>query len=108
MTAELRLLARDAPAIPLFFSEGTFAFRPAIHNGWVFVKGAGILDKRSFLAGQPRAPSRAGTAAEEVEDDSDGSSWLLDVLRIASLIALVIVLVLAAVALLSRRKTTRS
>ena len=107
VAAELRLLARDVPAIPLFFSEGTFAFRPAIHNGWVFVKGAGILDKRSFLAGQRRAPSRAA-ATEDVEGDSDDGGSLLDVLRIASLIVLVIVLVLAAVALLSRRKTPSS
>ena len=106
VAAELRLLARDAPAIPLFFSEGTFAFRPAIHNGWVFVKGAGILDKRSFLAGQSRASSRAGAAAVEADSDDGGS--LLEVLRIASLIALVVVVVLAAVALLSRRKTPRS
>ncbi len=46
---ELRLLARDAPVVPLFFSEGAFAYRPATYDGWVFVKGAGILDKRSFL-----------------------------------------------------------
>lgn len=105
VAAELRLLARDVPAIPLFFSEGTFAFRPAIHNGWVFVKGAGILDKRSFLAGQAPAPSRSGSPAEDVEADSDDGGSLLDVLRIASLIVLVIVLALAGAALLSRRKT---
>ena len=109
VAAELRLLARDVPAIPLFFSEGTFAFRPAIHNGWVFVKGAGILDKRSFLAGQPRGSSPGGGAARAGEDDSEEESGsVLDVLQILSFVALAIVLVLAAVALLSRRSASRS
>jgi peptide/nickel transport system substrate-binding protein len=45
----LRLLADDAPVVPLFFSNGSYAFRPAIYDGWVFVKGSGVLDKRSFM-----------------------------------------------------------
>jgi peptide/nickel transport system substrate-binding protein len=48
---ELRVLAREAPVVPLFFQEGVFGFRPAAHDGWVYVKGSGILDKRSFLSG---------------------------------------------------------
>jgi ABC-type oligopeptide transport system substrate-binding subunit len=32
VAAQLRLLARDLPEIPLFFSEGAFAYRPAIHD----------------------------------------------------------------------------
>ncbi|MGH2841806.1 MAG: ABC transporter substrate-binding protein, partial [Solirubrobacteraceae bacterium] len=59
--AELELLARDLPAIPLFFSQGTFAYRPAIYNGWVFVKGTGILDKRSFLPPGPATPRTSST-----------------------------------------------
>ncbi|MGI9081859.1 MAG: ABC transporter substrate-binding protein [Thermoleophilaceae bacterium] len=49
---EMRRLARDVPAIPLVFSEGAFAYRPSAYDGWVFVKGTGILDKRSFLGGR--------------------------------------------------------
>ncbi|MEX2659900.1 MAG: ABC transporter substrate-binding protein, partial [Acidimicrobiales bacterium] len=45
----LQILAADAPVIPLFFAEGAFAYRPAAYDGWVYVKGAGILDKRSFV-----------------------------------------------------------
>lgn len=45
----LRLLASDAPVVPLFFSTGAYAYRPAVYDGWVFVKGSGVLDKRSFL-----------------------------------------------------------
>lgn len=97
---ELALLARDLPAIPLFFSEGAFGYRPAIHDGWVFVKGAGILDKRSFLSGSASSPEPASQAEEDTEE---GGSFL-DVLRVASLVVLAIVLALGAVALLQRRK----
>ncbi len=50
---ELRLLARDLPVVPLFFYDGIFAYRRAAHDGWVYVKGSGILDKRSFLRSGP-------------------------------------------------------
>ena len=49
VAAELRRLQRDAPVVPLFFFDGRFAYRPAVHDGWVAVRGSGILDKRSFL-----------------------------------------------------------
>jgi len=45
----LRLLSTDLPVVPLFFSTGTYAYRPAAYRGWVFVKGTGIFDKRSFV-----------------------------------------------------------
>jgi peptide/nickel transport system substrate-binding protein len=107
--AELRLLATDLPELPLFFSEGAFAFRPAIYDGWVFVKGTGILDKRSFLPGQGRPSSqREVSAGEEDEAASDDGTSFLDVLSIVSLIALVIVVGLVTVALLSRRRAGRS
>ncbi|MDQ3356251.1 MAG: ABC transporter substrate-binding protein [Actinomycetota bacterium] len=64
---ELRLLTRDAPVVPLFFSEGAFAYRPATYDGWVFVKGAGILDKRSFLPAsgeRARSGQSRGSSAE--------------------------------------------
>lgn len=108
-TAELRLLARDLPELPLFFAEGAFPFRPAIHNGWTFVKGSGILDKRSFLSGSPRAAAAAGNPPAEAEQsDSDGIGTTLEVLRILSLIALVVVVALAVGAILSRRRAGRS
>jgi peptide/nickel transport system substrate-binding protein len=99
VAAELRLLAKDLPAIPLFFSEGAFAFRPAIHDGWVFVRGTGILDKRSFLTGTARTPPSPASAGED-----DEGTTVVEVLRIASLILLLVVLGVAAVAVLSRRK----
>jgi len=103
---ELRVLASDLPAIPLFFSEGTFAYRPAIYDGWVFVKGTGILDKRSFLAGQtPPRPGPAGGGVGVPSDSGSGSG--LDFVDAASLVVLAIVVALAGTALLARRSAGR-
>ena len=52
VAAELRLLARDLPVIPLAFPPGSFAFRPAAYTGWTFVEGSGIFEKRSFVTAQ--------------------------------------------------------
>jgi ABC-type transport system substrate-binding protein len=87
---ELALLARDAPAIPLFFTRGAFAFRPDHYDGWVYVKGTGILDKQSFLGGVAgRAavqapPSVPGAVAGQ---DSGASILLLFGIGIACLLA---------------------
>jgi peptide/nickel transport system substrate-binding protein len=107
VAAELRLLAKDLPEIPLFFSEGAFAYRPAIHDGWVFVKGTGILDKRSFLPGGP--PSQERRAAQQGEDEEpvDNSGSVLEVLSVGSLVVLGLALALAAVALVHRRTSTK-
>jgi len=103
---ELRLLASDLPAIPLFFSQGTFVYRPAIYDGWVFVKGTGILDKRSFVAGQ--SPPRSGSAGGAVgAPPNSGSGSGLDFVDAASLVVLAIVLALAGTALLARRSAGR-
>jgi peptide/nickel transport system substrate-binding protein len=103
--AELQLLARDAPSIPLFFSNGTFAFRSAAYRGWTFVKGTGILDKRSFLtAVRPAAPARpAADIAAPPEDSGSG----MNLLNVISLAVLAIVAALAATALLTRRRGRR-
>jgi len=97
--AELRLLARDLPAVPLFFSRGTFGYRAAAHDGWVFIKGSGILDKRSFLREQAPERARAGGGATAEKDD--GSS-VLDLLDTISLIVLAVALALGAIALFRR------
>jgi len=68
---ELRLLGSDLPSVPLFFTDGAFAYRPAIYDGWVFVKGSGILDKRSFLRGERVA---AGPRASGDPVDPSGGS----------------------------------
>ncbi len=104
--AELELLARDAPSIPLLFPEGAQGYRSALYDGWVFVKGTGIFDKRSFLPGEaptsrrPSVPApAAGTAAEA---DSGSGFGVVDAL---SILALAAVAFAAAFALLQRRST---
>lgn len=99
--AQSRLLARAAPEIPLFFAQGAFAYRSQIYNGWTFIRGVGILDKRSFLAGGPTARSEPRATAAEGDPVDSGSSW--DVVSILSLLALAVVVALAGLALLQRR-----
>jgi peptide/nickel transport system substrate-binding protein len=106
--AELRLLAHDVPVIPLFFSQGTFAYRPFSYSGWVFVKGTGILDKRSFLAGQALAgggPGGGGAGAPAGPRSGSGSG--LSFVDVASIVVVAIVLLLGATALLARRSAAR-
>ena len=109
---EARLLARAAPAVPLFFSEGAFAFRGQIYDGWVFIRGSGILDKRAFLPGEAAAREAppAGAGAGDDGGDvgaaaADESGSTLDIVSIISLLALGVVVVLAALALRQRRRT---
>ena len=104
--AEARLLAAAAPAIPLFFSQGAFAYRQ-IYDGWTFIRGTGILDKRSFLPGGATAPSTpaASGAIDDPAATDAGSDSGLGLVSILSLLAGAIVVVLAALALLQRRRS---
>jgi len=77
---ELRLLAQqDVPAVALFYPKGAFVLRPQIYDGWVFVKGAGILDKRSFLPSGDRRSPAAGPP------DGGRDSGGVDVLAVISI-----------------------
>ena len=100
--AELRLLARDLPSIPLFFSEGTFAHRIAAYDGWTFVRGTGILDKRSFLPGEGPTPRDRVTGAAVRQPGRSGSSGI-GVVDVISILVLAAVVLLAAAALWQRR-----
>ncbi len=90
-TAEaIRILATDVPAVPLFFSEGAFAYRPAVYDGWVFVKGAGILDKRSFVepaAGDPPGEETTATSEPDPVDDEGGGISTAGYIAVAAVIA---------------------
>ncbi|MFP5363584.1 MAG: ABC transporter substrate-binding protein [Thermoleophilia bacterium] len=103
----LDLLARDAPAIPLFFPRGAFAYRTAAYSNWTFVEGSGILDKRSFLASDDGA---AGEAQTDVEQDpalaADGGddSGAIGIANIISLVVVLAVIVLAVLGLRQRRR----
>ncbi|MDQ3631019.1 MAG: ABC transporter substrate-binding protein [Actinomycetota bacterium] len=73
VTALLAQLARDVPAVPLFFSDGAFAYRSPSPVGWTFVTGSGIVDKQSFLRKTPdRAPAGGTSEGDVFETDNDG------------------------------------
>ncbi|HVL93509.1 MAG TPA: ABC transporter substrate-binding protein [Acidimicrobiales bacterium] len=86
----LAVLATDAPAVPLLFADGAFAYRPAVYDGWVYVKGTGIIDKRSFV--EPAPPAAA--AADDGPPAAGGGSsfpfgWMaVAVLAVAALVVL--------------------
>ena len=104
--AELTLLARDVPAVPLFFSQGTFAYRPGVYDGWTFIKGTGILDKRSLLpVARPAAAAAEPADVPAQADETSGSG--LGLVNVISLVVLGIVAVLVVMALLSRRASRR-
>ncbi len=99
--SESRLLQRDTPAVPLFFRQGTFAYRPQIYDGWLYVKGTGILDKQSFLpsAAKDSAPGAAPRPAASREAEGG-----IGVLGIIALGLLGIALAVVAFGLAARRR----
>jgi hypothetical protein len=42
-------IAEALPFIPLMSPSGNFAYRPADYDGWVYVRGTGIMSFWSFL-----------------------------------------------------------
>lgn len=75
---QLRLLASDLPAVPLHFGGGTFAYRTAVYDRWISIRGTGILDKRSFLRGRAATPRPAsGTPSTDLLDRSEDGGFSL-------------------------------
>jgi peptide/nickel transport system substrate-binding protein len=87
---ELALLARDAPAVPLFFGGTTFAYRGLGYAGWVDVQGSGILDKQSFLEAPASARHPVGAALDPRDSigEDDGISLVPVIIGLALLLAL--------------------
>jgi peptide/nickel transport system substrate-binding protein len=87
--AALRTINADAPVVPLFFPEAAFAYRPAIYDGWVFVKGTGILDKRSFVepAARAAAAARGGDLGTESPSGAGAGSGRLPLTVLAVALA---------------------
>lgn len=87
VAAQLGLLARDLPVIPLAFPPGSYAFRPSAYSGWTYIEGSGIVEKRSFVAEGPAAAGGAAHAGAErpanapigdpIDRDSDDGVSLL-------------------------------
>lgn len=42
-------LAEDLPLITLFYQDGIYAYRRAVYDGWTYMAGQGIVNKRSFV-----------------------------------------------------------
>ena len=96
---ELQVLATDLPVIPLFFANGTYAYRPAVYDRWVYVKGTGILDKQSFLtASGPAAIATTTTSGTVAEPSHSGSGFsILGWGAVAAVAAAAIIAVIAVV-----------
>ena len=92
---ELELLDKDAPVVPLFYPKGAFVFRNRIYDGWVYVEGTGILDKRSFLPREISTVRRTSGA-------SGSSEGGIGVLGVVALGLLAVVLVVVALGLVGR------
>lgn len=85
----LKVLATDSPVVPLYFATGTYGIRPGIYDGWVFIKGSGILDKRSFLGpgqGASAAPAQGGPAAAP-QSTSNGGGFPLGYAAVGLIVA---------------------
>lgn len=101
VAALLGRLAHDAPAVPLLFSDGTFAYRSTSPAGWTFVAGSGILDKQSLLRDPPdRLPPRAAPVPPASDGDGGGPG-LFGILGAGML---VVALVVGGAAALGRRR----
>ena len=104
--AELRQIAEDLPAVPLFFGGTTFAYRRFGYAGWLGVRGVGLLDKRSFLRG-PRTAAASAPAAADPRDtvsETGGQSLVPVIIAVAALM----LLGLAFVTTRNRRASTRA
>jgi hypothetical protein len=61
--AELELLDKDAPVVPLLFQEGAYVYRPQVYDGWAFSPSTGILNKQSFLRSTAKSARGSGSGA---------------------------------------------
>ncbi|MCP9490807.1 MAG: ABC transporter substrate-binding protein [Solirubrobacteraceae bacterium MAG38_C4-C5] len=98
--SELRLLAQeDVPVVPLFYPEGAFVYRDSIYQGWTYIEGTGILDKRSFLPREISAEAGARPNAAPIDraSGSGGGIGALGLVALSMLGLVVIVLVLGVV-----------
>jgi len=96
---QLGRLEDDAPVVPLFYPKGAFAYRPQIYSGWRYVEGTGILDKQSFLPGDPTA-SRGRRASPFGSAGSSGSG--IGVLGIVALVLVAGVLLFIGLGVVAR------
>lgn len=82
VSAALAQLAEDVPVVPIVYPRGAYAYAPEAYDGWIYVRGEGILDKRSFLPDPARAEAAEGPIGSplDTEDDSGIGGWVWIVL----------------------------
>ncbi|CAN5456306.1 ABC transporter substrate-binding protein [soil metagenome] len=95
---QLDLLTRDAPVVPLFYPKGAFAYRPSIYDGWVYVAGTGILDKRSFLPQSAGSGEGSGASPLAGSRGSGGGIGALGIVALAMLAAVALFVGLGVIA----------
>jgi peptide/nickel transport system substrate-binding protein len=92
VAGELKVLATDLPAVPLFFGGTTFAYRTRGYAGWVDVTGSGILDKQSFIDAASTAadgsPSPPASDPRDTTDEGDAFSLVPVIIGVAVLLLL--------------------
>ncbi len=71
-----RLVADRVPFVTLWYPDGIYAYRPEAYDGWVYVKGLGILDKLSLVTRRVEVPE-AAPVAEPPPARQRGWAWLL-------------------------------
>jgi peptide/nickel transport system substrate-binding protein len=104
--SQLELLAQDdVPAVPLFYPEGAYVFRPSIYQGWTFTAGHGLLDKRSFLPTTVRSAEGPGPNAAPPPPTGDSGGGI-GVGAVIALGMVGIVLLVIAVGVVQRARGT--
>jgi peptide/nickel transport system substrate-binding protein len=91
--SELRLLDQDVPEVALFYPEGAFVVRPSIYDGWTYVAGSGILDKRSFLprsiSTERRGPNAAPFTPAGGSDGGIGTPGVVALTMLGAVVAVI-------------------
>ena len=80
----LRAIQEQAPVVPLVFSNRVFAYKQSAYSGWGFIKGRGILDKRSFVEPQVRPPGPAGSGSEPATPPSSSPAFRIIAIGLAA------------------------
>ena len=100
--AELELLDRDAPVVPLFFQEGAYVYRPQVYDGWAFSPSTGILNKQSFLRSTVKSARGSGSGAILPAGSEGAGGGGIGVLGFVALGMVGVVLVILTLGLIAR------
>lgn len=73
MIMELQLIASESVGfVPLYYPDYVFAYNASVYDGWVFVKGLGIINKLSLITDEVEVVEEpAEEPAEPTSSDAD-------------------------------------